>query len=66
MKNKLDWGKSVNQESRWGLFQHFQNEMVVAKRGKMRRSRCVLKLKCRRLDGLDVVGKNTGRVKDYA
>lgn len=32
----------------------------------MRRNRCVLRLKCRRLDGLDVVGKNTGRIEDYA
>lgn len=31
--------------------------MVVARRGKMRIRRCILKLKCRRLVGLDVVGK---------
>lgn len=44
------------------LFQHSRNEMIVTGRGKMRRSRCILKLKCRRLDGLHVVGKNTGRI----
>lgn len=33
------------------LFQHSMNEMSMARRDKMRRSRCILKLKCIKLLG---------------
>lgn len=36
--------------------------MIVAGREEMERSRCILKLKWKRLVGLDVVGKNTGGI----
>lgn len=39
------------------LYQHSKNKIIVAGRGKLRRRRYILKLKFRRLDGLDVISK---------
>lgn len=38
------------------LYQHSKNKMILAGRGKLRK-RYILKLKFRRLDGLDVISK---------
>lgn len=46
------------------LFQHSMNEMSMARRDKMRRSRCILKLKCIKLLGLDLAGNNTDGFKN--
>lgn len=61
----MDWnrvGVEIKRAVR-RLFQHSRNEIIMAGKGKMWRSRYILKLKCRRLDGLNVVGKNRGGVK---